>query len=95
MLKYIVVAIISFIFDGCIYMVGGECNYQSTQGIALIKSKIKNSCLAEFTPKQVNYGIKFTCKDEVKVGQSYSAILKKTRHASCTPVVLNLINEIQ
>ena len=76
-------------------MVGGDCNYQTTQGVVLIKSKTNNSCFVQFTPKVVDYDIELTCKDKVKVGKSYLAILKKARHGSCTPVMLSLLNEVE
>jgi len=76
-------------------MVGGDCNYQTTKGMVLIKSKTKDSCFAQFTPKQVDYDIEFICKDNVKVGKSYFAILKKAKHGACTPIMLSLPNEIE
>lgn len=80
-------------FYGCTYIVGGNCNYQSTKGIALIKNKNKNICTAQFTPKKINYDIEFTCSNKIEVNKSYKAILKKATHSSCTPIILNIIKE--
>ncbi len=92
---YIMYGLILSIFYGCSYIVGGNCNYQSTQGIALIKSKIRNRCTAQFIPKQVKYAIEFTCSDDIKVGKSYPAILKKSTHGSCKPTILKLTKDVK
>lgn len=95
MIKSLVYIFSLSFFSACSYTVGGECNYKSTQGVVLIKSKNQNICLAQFTPKQVNYDIELTCNDDVIVGKSYSAILKKRAHGSCTPIILNLVDKVQ
>ncbi len=92
---YIVCVLILFNFYGCSYIVGGNCNYQSTQGKALIKNKIQNKCSAQFIPKQVNYDIEFTCKDDIQIGKTYPAILQKATHGSCKPTILNLTKNIK
>jgi len=85
--------LILFTFYGCTYIVGRNCNYQSTKGMAFIKNKTSNICTAQFTPKKVNYDIEFTCSNKIEINKSYKAIFKKAIHSSCTPVILNLIKE--
>jgi hypothetical protein len=92
---YMVCGLILSTFYGCSFIVGGDCNYQNTEGVALIKNKIQNRCTAKFAPKQVSYDIEFTCSDDIKVGKSYPAILQKATHGSCKPTILNITKGIK
>ena len=93
MVKYIILILTLLLFTNCSYIIGGNCNYQNTKGTALIKSKNKHTCTAKFTPKQLNYDIEFTCKENINIGKFYPAILKKASHGSCRPYVLELIKK--
>ena len=87
---YMVCGLILSTFYGCSFIVGGDCNYQNIEGIALVKTKNGKKCTAQFTPKKVDYDIEFTCKDIIQVGQSYTAVLQKATHGSCSPTILKL-----
>ena len=102
---YIIGSLVLLVFYGCSHIVGGNCNYQSTQGYAVIKSKKADVCIVDFFPdhnvwkewKQIDdtYNIEITCSDKIKISKSYSAIYKKATHASCTPTILILSKEIK
>ena len=103
--KFFYIFLILLFFNGCSFIVGGDCNYVETEGNALIKSKNNHTCIAIFLPKQGvwrewkqkpnAYDIETYCSDKIKIGQSYPAVYKKATHSSCTPYFLTLKKEVE
>ena len=98
---YFVILIISF-FNSCTLVVGGNCNYQKTEGTAKVKSINNEYCIVDFYIYQEagsawrleKYfeNIEANCVGKVQVGEEYSATYSKASHGSCTPYFL-IVND--
>ena len=89
-------------FNSCTPIVGGNCNYQKTEGKAIVKSFDNKKCLVDFYVneeagsawrlRKMFEDIEANCVGEVVVGKEYSATYSKASHGSCTPYFL-LVND--
>ena len=93
---------LSFLLNGCTPIVGGDCNYQKTEGTAKVKLINKEHCIVDFyihkeagsawRLEKFLENIEANCVGKVQVGEEYPASYSKATHGSCTPYFL-LVND--
>jgi len=101
-MRYLLIAIILFGLNSCTPIAGGDCNYQKTEGKAIVKSFDNKKCLVDFYVNEeagsawrlqkMFEDIEANCVGEVVVGKEYLATYSKASHGSCTPYFL-LVND--
>ena len=90
------------LLNACTPIIGADCNYQKTKGIANIKSIKNKECIVDFyiyqeagsawRLRKMFENIEANCVGEVAVGKEYPATYSKVSHGSCTPYFL-IVND--
>jgi len=98
----ILIFLLALINNACTPIVGGDCNYQETEGTAKVRSINNEQCIVDFyihkeagsawRLQKMFEDIEAKCLGEVQVGGEYSATYSKASHGSCTPYFL-IVND--